>query len=441
MRNVLIFTVDTLRADLLGTYGAKPSRTANFDSLAQESRLFERAYSPATLTNPSLTSMLTGLLPPQHGVQEQNSGFAAGIVTIPLVAQANGLATGSFLANMCKLQDTRGTVFHDGWDVRYCGMLDDPAHYSDQYLWDEAVVTAGLEWIAAQDRPFLAWMHLMDPHAEHRPPPRLWDYERDEPREKFAQYAYYNEYEALREMPPQDVMTRLWELYAAEVQGADDQLGRVLEYLERSGLAKNTALIASADHGEEMFETWVRYDHGFSMTEGVFWVPLMVRAPGLAPERLAAPVELAQIAPTVLELLGLESPYPLSGRSLLDEQPSRGYALSYGGAWVTSLRTQGKRYWKRHLAQAPTREDAGWRLEAPWFTEPELLCEYGGQRATTPVFLELSGELRKEANRMASEIDATHASLREFGQGVEINDPALLQALEDLGYTLGYTKQ
>ena len=439
-RNVVIFSVDTLRADLLGAYGNTPSPTPRFDRLAEQSLVFDAAYSPATITNPSLTSMLTGLLPPQHGVHEQNSGFAKGIVTIPLVAKGSGIATGSFLANMCKLQDTKGTVYHDGWDERFCGMLDDPENYSDQYLWDEAVVDATCAWIDEQDRPFLAWAHLMDPHAEHRPPPRLWDWEGDEPREKYEQYAYYNEFEAERTMPPDEVKERLWALYSAEVTGSDDQLGRMLDYLEDSGHADDTAVIATSDHGEELFETWVRYDHGFSMTEGVFRVPLMVRAAGVEPGRIAAPVELSQVAPTVLELFDLEPAYELSGQSLLAEQPSRGYALSYGGMWTTSIRTQAKRYWLRHLDEAPTREEAAWRLEGPWFTEPELLCEYAADAPTIPVYLDATGEHAPDAGRMRAEITFRHDALPRFGKGVTITDPALAESLRALGY-LDYAQE
>ncbi len=435
-RNLVIFTVDTLRADFTGPYSTATDSTPQFDRLAQQSLLFERAYSPATLTNPSLTSMLTGLLPIQHQVHEQNSGFASGIIPLPFLCQASGFATGSFLANMCKLQGIRGTVYHDGWDERYCGMLDDPENYSDQYLWDEAVVTNGLEWMAEQQRPFLAWLHLMDPHAEHRPPPRYWDYAGDRPREKFEQYAYYNEYEALRTLPPEEVRERLLDLYRAEITGADDQLGRLLDFLDETGLAETTALIATADHGEELFETWNRYDHGFSMTEGVFWIPMMIRAPGLAPGRVGAPVELAQVTPTALELLELDAPYELSGKSLLAENPSRGYALSYGGPWVTSARTSGKRYWKRHVKEAPTREEAGWRLEAPWFTEPQLLCEYEAGSPTTPAFLDIQGDRVREANRMAREVDSFHQSLPRFGKGFQITDPDVLEFLRANGYII-----
>lgn len=436
VRNVVIFTVDTLRADFLSPYSDEVSNTPNYDRLAADSVLFERAYSPASLTNPALTSMLTGLQPTQHGVHVQNSGFREGIVSLPFIAQASGLSTGSFLGNMCKFQDIPHTVYHDGWDRRFCGMMDDPENYSEQYLWDESIVTAGLDWISEQERPFLAWMHLMDPHAEHHPPPRLWDYETDKPREKFEQYVYYGELEALQVPPAKEVIERLRALYRAEVAGADDQLGRVLDFFDAEGLTETTALIGGSDHGEELFETWSRYDHGLSMTEGVLWVPLMVRAPGLAPRRFESPVELAQVTPTVLELLEIDPPYEFCAPSLLAENPSRGYAFSYGSTWVTSVKTADKRYWKRHLKEAPTRVEGAWRLEAPWFTEPQLLCEYEPDSPTTPVFLPIAGENEKTAKRMIAGIEEFDRSLQKFGKGFKIDDPIILESLRRQGYII-----
>jgi arylsulfatase A-like enzyme len=433
VRNVVLFTIDTLRADQLGVYGNPQSPTPAADALAAESLLFEHAYCQATITNPSLTSILTGLLPIQTGVHDQAQGFARGLISVPTVLQAEGLATGSFLANMCKLQDVPGTVFHDGWDERFCGMLDDPQNYSDQYLWDQAVVDGALDWIARQDGPWFAWVHLMDPHAEHRPPPHLWDYAADPPREKFEQYAYYNRYEELREMPPEEVKARLWELYSAQVRGSDEQLARMLAGLRARDDWDRTALIFSADHGEELFETWVRYDHGFSMTDGVFHVPLLVRAPGLAPGRVAGPVEALQIGPTLLDLFDLEAPYPLAGPSLLDPEPSRGFALSYGGAITTSVRGSKYRYWLRHQPEAPTREEAAWRLEAPWFLNQRSLATYE-QGSRQPVWLDPeAAEHRIQALKLERAIRDRHAAAPK-GEGLRIDDPGLQAKLAELGY-------
>ena len=437
IRNVLLFTVDTLRADQLGCYGNEAGATPAADALAAQSLLFDRAYAQATITNPSLTSILTGLVPPQHGVHDQASGFAEGILTTPLLLQTEGIATGSFLANMCKLQETPQTVFHDGWDERFCGMLDDPDNYSDQYLWDEAVVSAGLDWIDAQDGPWFAWMHLMDPHAEHRPPPHLWNWEADEPREKFDQYAYYNRFEELREIPPAEVVERLWRLYSAEIEASDEQLARAMDALGARDDWDRTAVIFSSDHGEELFETWARYDHGFSMTEGVFHVPLMVRVPGLEASVYDLPVEVLQITPTVLELFEIEPPYPMAGKSLLDPTPSAGFAMSFGGALASSVRGPVNRYWKRHTPEPFTREFAPWRTEAPWFIEEECLVTYAAPPpGWQPTWLDVtSPEHAKVMQRMRRAMDERQQNLQRFGPGFRIDDPELMEKLQELGYT------
>ncbi len=436
-RNVLVFSIDTLRADLLGTYGRSPSPTPNIDAFAAGALVFDAAYSQATLTNPALTSMLTGLVPPQHGVHEQSSGFASGVLPIPVLLQASGIATGSFIANMCKLQDTSGTVFHDGWDHQFCGMMDAEDAYFEQFEWDKAVVDATASWIAEQDGPWFAWAHLMDPHAEHRPAKHLWDWEGDPPLERIAQYRYYNAWEELREIPPDNVLDRLWDLYTAQVRGADEQFGRLMANLEQRGLLENTAIVFTSDHGEELFETWSRFDHGFSMTEGVFHVPLLVRAPGLEPGRLGDPVELLQVAPTLLELFDVEAPYTLPAPSLLHEQPSRGYAFSFGGKVSTSIRTPTERFWRRHQTTPFTRDVAAWRTEAPWFELQQCLARYG-EDGRTPKWADLS---KPKQARLAGELLATmeefYASQKAFGEGVTIDDPELRASLERLGY-LGY---
>lgn len=439
-RRVLLFTVDTLRADALGIYGRASSPSPRLDAFAQQAVVFEHAYSQATLTNPALTSMLTGLFPSQHGVHEQSAGFARGVLPVQVILQAEGVATGAFIANMCKLQDKRLTVYHDGWDERFCGMFDQPPDEREQYRWDEAVVDAGLNWIEGRDGDWFAWIHLMDPHAEHRPPPHIWDWDVSPPREKTDEYHYYGAFEERREIPPADVLANLNALYTAEVRGADEQFGRVLDFLDARDLGESTTVMFAADHGEELFETWFRYDHGFSMTEGVFHVPLVVRAPASAARRVAEPVELLQVTPTLLELFGLTLPYELPARSLLDAQPSRGCAFSFGGSVTTSVRTPTHRYWRRHTATPFTRDVAAWRTEAPWFQERDSLATYEAAQGWAPTWLDVdSEEGRARARELLTLINRHVEAQRSFGEGVEIDDPEHQARLQALGY-LSYTQ-
>ena len=391
-------------------------------------------YKRQTLTHPALSSMLSGLLPHHHGVHGQGGKLARQVVSLPLVLQAKGVPTGAFVANLCKLQPVERTVFHDGWDVKTCGMDDDV----DQYLWDEDVVGDAIDWIRGQEGSYFAWVHLMDPHAEHRPPPDLWDYDARPVEEKFDQYRTFNSWEERRVMPPPADREYLWDLYAAEVQGVDRQLGRMLDYLETREDREETALIFSADHGEELYETWSRFDHGFSLTEGVLWVPLMVRAPGLAPGRQEDVVELLQVAPTVLDLMRMPVPYPLDGKSLLDDEPSRGYALSFVGKVASSLRTDTHRYWMRHTRRPWTRppDSAPWRAEAPWFQRPQCLATYDPDVPTRVRWLKPQAPAHRPVTvALKTELERFLGALGPLPEPEEITDPDVLASFTALGYT------
>ena len=422
---VLLVTVDTLRADALGAYGGPA--TPAIDALAERSLVFERAYTPATITHPSLSSMLTGLFPLRHGVNAQSGQLLDGVVPLGELLRARGVETASFVANLCKLQEQERTVFSAGWDLAVCGMDLE----IDQHHWDRAVVDAAIEWIGARGAdadPWFAWVHLMDPHAEHRPPESQWDYAARPVQAKLDQYQEFGAYEEQRVMPPPQRQRDLLDLYAAEVQGVDAVLGELLAAVDGRADRDSIAVVFSADHGEELFETWSRYDHGLSLTEGVLWVPLLVQAPGLEPRRTAEPVELGQVTPTVLELFGLPAPYELDGPSLLAPAPSRGFA-----SIAITARDGEHRYWWRRGEQAYRRppDVAPWRADAPWFLEKECLARYPGPSATSLEWLEPTGAAHA---RLRDATRAWLAGLGQLRQSTRIEDPELLEQLRALGY-------
>jgi arylsulfatase A-like enzyme len=434
-RSVVLFTIDTLRADRLSPYGNRAYATPAAERLAAQSLVFDRAYSQADNTNPSVTSMLTGLTPPRHGVLSQVTGTRPEVVSLAGMLSANGVATGSFVANLCKLQDVPESVFYEGWNERFCGM----DKQTPQHKWGELCVDAGLEWIAEQHAAgnrFFAWIHLMDPHSEYDPRPEHWDHRRDPLRKKIPQLQYYSAFEESLGPPPAEDLERLLALYDAEVKGADDQLMRALDFLDGLEGSEDVAFLMSADHGEELYETWHRIGHGFSLTEGVLRVPLMIRAQGVEPGRVDAPVETLAITPTILQLMGARAPYELDAKSLLDGTPTLPYARSYTVPMVVTVRSDDTRYWLREGDEAPSRKDANWRLQAPWFLQQECMATYVDDAPSTPSWVELVGADR----------DAPGAALRTAGrrtladaikgaeEGTEITDPAYLQQLKELGY-------
>jgi len=431
---VVLFTVDTLRADRLGPWGNDAFPTPAVDRLAREGLVFEACYSQSTNTNPSFSSILTGLVPPRHGVLHQTAKMSPDVITLPMMLQAHGIRTGSFVANLCKLQDVENSVFNEGWDEKFCGM----EKRVEQYLWDEAVVDAGTRWIEAtqaEGEPFFAWIHLMDPHSEHRPPPDLWDYEAQPLKQKLPQIRYLTSFEELRQRPPEPVLRKLLDLYAAEVRGADRQLGRVLDFLDGLEGSDSIALIFSADHGEELYETWHRIGHGLSVTEGVLHVPLVIRAPGLEPGRVAEPVESLSLTPTVLHLLDLRPPYPLDGPSWLDAGTRLPFARSFESNICISLRDAEHRYWYRVTRRPWTRKEAPWRAEAKWFREREVLAAYPDEAPTQPSWLDLRGGRNSELKlRFREDVKHILQTLTAVPSPEEIEDEAFLEELRDLGY-------
>ncbi|RKY17622.1 MAG: hypothetical protein DRQ55_15355, partial [Planctomycetota bacterium] len=434
-RSVVLFTIDTLRADRLSPYGNRAYATPAAERLSQQALVFDKAYAQGDNTNPAVTSFLTGLTPPRHGVLSQVTGTRPDVVTLPAMLSSQGVATGSFVANLCKLQDVDGSVFSEGWGERFCGMDE----HTPQHAWGTACVDAGMAWIAerqAANEPFFAWIHLMDPHSEYNPRPQHWDHRGDPLRQKIPQLRYYSAFEETRRPPPADELARLNALYDAEVKGADEELMRMLDFLETLPGSDEVALLFSADHGEELYETWHRIGHGFSLTEGVLRVPLMIRAPGLAPGRVDAPVETLAITPTILDLMGVSPPYELDGRSLLAGPPERPYARSYTWPMVVSVRSADARYWLRESEVPPDREHANWRLEAPWFLRKECMASYEPSAPNAPQWVELE----------QLELDAPGAALRSAGRRTmqegqegaadlsEITDPAYLEQLIQLGY-------
>jgi arylsulfatase A-like enzyme len=442
--NIVIFTVDTLRADHIGAYGNEAVSTPNADRLAREGVLFEHAYTQATLTHPALSSMLTGLLPRNNGVTSQPGRLREGVVPLQEQLRSLGMATGSFVAHVCAQQDVERTVFHDGWDTRFCGVPSadgdrgaaaSAQDLEDHFLWDQRCVEAALEWIAEQEGPYLCWIHLKDPHAAHRPDPAFWDYEADPPREWLDQYRHYGDYERRREFPEPEEQARLMALYRAEVASSDMLFGRVLDAVD----AERTAVVFTADHGEELYDSWSRYDHGGSLTDAVLHVPLIVRAPGLSPRVETDVVELLQVTPTVLDLFNLEPVHPVEGASLLDEVPSRGFAISSYLGVTATLRNEHHRYWVREIDH-PYRQSIvayPWRADAPWFDEPRCIAEYPDPNSNELLWLSLEDPLVADlAARYEQGLMSFVASYQGGSAPTELSsDPELLRALRAMGYT------
>lgn len=336
--NVVLLTADTLRADRLGSYGyTARANSPRLDAQLASGILFDNAMSQRASTWPSLASLLTGLYPSGHGVAENGYGFPDDLPTLPKLLHAAGYQTAAFLSNMCQAN-------HRGWDSFACSGGQDGKS-----------VRGALEWVQGVDasRPFFLWVHLFGAH-----PP------------------YYNGGDLANELDPgyagslgprkrllDPVMTgpislgardvqHLNALYDAAVQGTDRLSGSLLDGLRTAGKLQRALVVFAADHGEELYQHHGYLYHSCSVYQTTLHVPLGFSAPGLLPAGARVPqtVELIDVLPTLLGLLGIGSPAEQHGRSLVPylERPGAGGAgkpafSEYGSSTIqTALQGQWK---------------------------------------------------------------------------------------------------
>jgi len=310
--NVVLVTIDTVRADRVGCYGYKQARTPTLDALAREGVLFQTAVTSVPLTLPSHCSILTGTYPTLHGVRD-NLGYTLGDdpPTLATILKGRGYTTAAFVG--AEVLDARRGL-NRGFDVysspfkRKMGR-DNPLLFNLQDLQRRAeeVVADALGWMSAQplgrDKPFFVWIHLYDPHTPYDPPPR---------------------FRALLHDP-----------YDGEIAYADYAIGKFFGYLKEHALYDPTLIVAASDHGES-FGEHSEYHHGFFIYDTTLLVPLIVKAPlgsGMTPRRVQAPVRTIDIAPTVLQFLGVAPPSSMQGSGLLSLMRGKTTTASTGAAY------------------------------------------------------------------------------------------------------------
>ncbi len=300
--NALLVTLDTTRADALGCYGAPHNPTPRLDALARRGILFEHASTAVPLTLPAHCSMLTGLYPPRHTVRDNAYWpLPASADTLAERARAAGLATAAFVAAVVL---DRPFGLDQGFDVYD---PPTPAPGGDRLHGErraDEVVDRAIAWLDGRDRGrrFFLWVHLFDPHTPYAPPPG-----------------------ARADLPP----------YAAELAFADRELGRLLDRMDQEGLLATTLVVVAGDHGEAFGEHG-EVTHGDFCYQPTLAVPLLVARPdgAGAGTREAGQASIVDVAPSVLDALGIQAPQGIDGRSLLagPPPPERGvYFESYSG--------------------------------------------------------------------------------------------------------------
>ena len=292
IKNVLLISIDTCRADYLSCYGFDRPTTPNIDKLAAESVVFTNAISPAPVTLPAHASMLTGTIPPYHGIHDNvDYRLGEGDVTLAEILRENGFRTGAvisaFVMDSMFGLDQGFTDYDDKITT-----LADTVGINERH--GEETSRLALQWLDEhKDEGFFLFLHYFDPHAPYDPPPAF--------AAKFSN-----------------------NLYAGEIAYADHCIGTVLRRLKELRLYDSTLIIVTADHGEMLGEHGEQ-SHAYFIYQSAVNVPMIIKAPGAAKARIDEPVGLIDLAPTVCAVLGIEPPEHVQGEDLSAywEKPQR----------------------------------------------------------------------------------------------------------------------
>lgn len=303
--NVLLLSIDTLRADHLGCYGGTVA-TPNIDGLAREGALFENAACPMPMTRPALSTVHTSLHPREHGVVNNGVALAPDAITLAEVLAGAGYDTAAFTP--ARLLDASS-----GLAQGFASYTAPDAHHVPA----GKVTPQALDWLAARDpeKPFFVWLHLFDPHLPYAPPP---EYVRGAGAGEVSWPSLLATAKEHAGDIPASVLERALELYAGEVAYVDHWVGEVRAKLEQLGALDDTVIVFTADHGE-CFDHGIFFEHSDCLYDGAAKVPLLVRYPArvAAGTRVTAQVEHLDVAPTILALAGITSPPAFRGQALL----------------------------------------------------------------------------------------------------------------------------
>lgn len=383
---MLLITIDTLRPDALGVVDAQ-RETPTIDALARSGRFFSAAVSPVPLTLPSHASILSGLLPARHGVRDNGQMVPADVPLLPEILRPHGYRTAAFVSGF-PLQALFG--LDRGFDH-----YDDTMNEGEQGWVErraEDTVKAATPWLQAQGagrEHWFAWVHFYDPHDPYAPPREFW-----QPGPRGA--------------------------YDGEVTYTDYWIGKLLAAAHQASGDRPLLIVLAADHGEALGEHQEK-THGYFVYDATMRVPLIISLPDrVAPGQGTEPVQLIDIAPTVLDLLGLVPPSAVDGVSLRE-------GLAGGVLPLHPARMETWLPWT-YYGWAPLAAwlDDGWKLiDAPQ-TELYALGEDPHETRnladSSPAVADRLGLALEQATRASTRVAET------------AGDEAAMQRLRSLGY-------
>jgi len=342
--NLLLITVDTLRADHMSLYGYERRTTPHLERWLGGGRIFDRAYATETSTTPSVVSILTGLLPQRHRVRLLYQKIPAQTLTLARLLDRAGYETAAVVSNVVLTDEASGLGSHFHY---YDDFVDEKEPYRRIFERRASRTTdAAIKWLRnfrPPEKPHFLWVHYNDPHGPYHPPAdRPIDFTHHLP--KIIDIMRVPDYQ--REPGLTDGLEYV-DLYDEEVAYTDREIGRLLEEYATLGLLEGTLVVFAADHGETMMEHERWFTHAYHVYEPLVHVPFAIVGKGVVPGRVKTPVSLVDLVPTVIEMLGLAIAGGFDGRSVgrrFEASPVFAEA-TYGGGRQWRCAVVGEKKW------------------------------------------------------------------------------------------------
>jgi choline-sulfatase len=398
--NVILITLDTTRADRMGFLGSKLGLTPNLDALARQAVVFSHAYSQVPLTAPSHATLLTGTYPQFNHLQDMGSPLAADLPYLPDILRQKGYHTAAFVGS--QILDPKSVAapgFDRGFELYDAG-FHSRAPGEDRYQSVErraaVVVAHAISWLnRGQRTPFFLWVHLYDPHDPYDPP---------EP--------FKTKYRASP--------------YDGEIAYADFALGKLLTALHAEGLYDSSVIAVAADHGEAFGEHGEQ-THGLFLYDETIHVPLLVKFAheSVAPRRVDTRVGLVDLAPTILQAIGLNPPTTMQGATLMElvKSPSKSENVDRPAYAETD-------YPYRAFGWSPL---LSWRAgKYLYVSAPQR--ELYDQIADPGASHNLAGNSTAVADTLASQLGEFHRKTSSANSGRDAITPDQAEQLQALGY-------
>lgn len=389
--NVILISIDTLRADRLGVAGYAKASSPNLDRLAREGVWFDRVFTPAPLTLPAHTSLLTSLYPPSHGVRDNAQALSASVPTLAEQFHTRGYKTGAFIGAFVldrRFGLARGFDTYQGEFPLHRFAGADPG---DVQIRGDQVEAAAEKWIVENNKsPFFAFVHFYDLHGPYLLP-AAW-------RARFP-----------------------GRIYDGEIAYVDSLIGTLWTKLQQTGLAARTLLVITADHGEGLGDHGER-NHGFLLYRSTTQVPLIIRFPDASRKgtRVSGVASLIDVAPTLCAIAGVPPAKSFQGRNLL------GSAGAAAAAYSETL------YGFRHFHTSPMysyRNDKHDYILAP---RPELYVMADAREQH-----DLAPADPKTADGIRAQLASLVSGLPQAAPTTTAVPPEVAQKLRSLGYVSG----